>query len=129
MAQTTLFVCALCRFSAAERKRNGISGGQHLINQLRNVLQQHHLETKVTLEPLRCMAGCSQPCNASLVAPGKLTFILSNLSPTTSADDVTDFCQQYTDSVDGRVPYQARSQTIREATAFVLPPLPTEAAV
>lgn len=125
MTQTTLFVCSLCRFSRTVRKRNDVSGGQHLINQLQSALKRQNLEDAVRLEPLRCMAGCHQPCNVSLAAPGKLTYILSHVSPTDAAETVAEFCQQYADSPDGRVPYRERPAMIRETTAFVLPPLPT----
>ena len=123
-APTTLFVCSLCQFSKTEPNRDGKSGGEYFIEQLRREIQTRHLQNSVHLAPLRCMAGCSQPCNASLAAPDKLTFILSHLSPTEAAAAVTDFCQQYTDSADGRVPYRERPEVVRQATAFVLPPLP-----
>ena len=125
MPQTTLFVCALCRFSAAEKSRDGISGGQHLINQLQTELENRNLQSAVQLKPLRCMAACSQPCNVTVAAPDKLTFILSDLPPTEAASAVSEFCQQYTACPDGKVPYRERSEAIRGATAFVLPPLPT----
>ncbi|TVP68362.1 MAG: DUF1636 domain-containing protein [Leptolyngbya sp. LCM1.Bin17] len=120
----TLFVCSLCRFSQAEASRNGIAGGQYLINQLQAALNARQLELAVNLQPLRCMAGCHQPCNVTLAAPGKLTFILSGVSPTEGAETVAEFCQQYTGTAGGRVPYGQRPVAIREATAFVLPPLP-----
>ena len=128
MTPTPLFVCSLCRFSAQERSRDGISGGQHLINQLQQSLAERDLQATVHLEPLRCMAACQQPCNVSLAAPGKLTFILSGISPDNATATVAEFCQQYTDSANGKVPYRERAPEIRQATAFVLPPLPADSA-
>lgn len=125
MTQTTLFICSLCQFSVTESSRDGISGGQYLINQVQTELDARNLQDTVNLQPLRCMAACSQPCNVSLAAPDKLTFILSGLSPTESAAALSDFCQQYTNCSDGKVPYRDRSLAIRNATAFVLPPLPS----
>lgn len=124
LTKTTLFVCSLCRFSTDEKSRNGMSGGEYLIDQLQAELNKHNLQETVHLEPLRCMAGCSQPCNVSLAAPNKLTFILSGLSPTDAIAALSEFCQQYTACPDGKVPYRDRPAMIREATAFVLPPLP-----
>ena len=124
--QATLFVCALCRFSADESTRDGISGGQHLINQLQAELESQNLQTAVHLQPVRCMAACNHACNAAIAAPNKLTFILSELSPTESADAVSKFCQQYVEAPDGKVPYRERSTAIHEATSLVLPPLPQE---
>lgn len=124
MTKTTLFVCELCRFSADEVSRDGERGGTYFVRQLRQALADRQLESTVTLQPVRCMAGCAQPCNASLAAPGKLTFILSGLAPETTATAVTDFCEQYGAEATGRVPYNDRPATIKAATAFVLPPLP-----
>lgn len=118
-------VCALCRFSAQERSRDGVAGGQYLINQLQQALANCQLSDAVELQPLRCMAGCHQPCNVSIGAPGKLTFILSGVSPENGATPVAEFCQQYAATSDGRVPYRDRAPEIRQATAFVLPSLPT----
>jgi len=129
MTQTTLFVCALCRFSQDEASRDGISGGQYLIHQLQQALTARYLQETVRLEPLRCMAGCSQPCNVSLAAPGKLTFILSQVSPTDGAEAVSQFCEQYTACPDGKVPYRERPVAVQKATAFVLPPLPVASSV
>ncbi|MGK7911528.1 MAG: DUF1636 domain-containing protein [Synechococcus sp.] len=126
MTPSTLFVCSLCRFSAQESSRDGIAGGQYLIERIQQALAERDLQKSVHLEPLRCMAGCQQPCNISLTAPGKLTFILSGVSPENGATTVAEFCQQYTNSANGRVPYSDRSPEIRQATAFVLPPLPVE---
>lgn len=127
MSQTTLFVCSLCRFSQTESSRNGQSGGEYLIQQLEQELAARQLGDRVHIEPLRCMAACDQSCNASLAAPDKLTFILSQLSPTEDAAAVADFCQQYSDSADGRVSYRQRPAPVQQATAFVLPPLPNTA--
>lgn len=129
----TLFVCALCRFSEAERSRDGVSGGQYYLEQVKGALAlplqgntaQPELSDAIHLHPVRCMAQCHQPCNVALAAPGKLTFIFSGLAPEDSATALAEFCAQYAQSPDGRVPYNARSSVIREATAFVLPPLPT----
>ncbi|MDJ0706035.1 MAG: DUF1636 domain-containing protein [Leptolyngbyaceae cyanobacterium MO_188.B28] len=122
-AQATLFVCSLCRFSATESSRDGLSGGQHLINQLQAELDSQELQAAVHLQPVRCMAACSHACNATLAAPEKLTFILSGLSPTESAAAVSEFCKQYANTSDGKVPYRERTTAIHKATAFVLPPL------
>lgn len=104
-----------------------MSGGQHLIEQLKQALNDKDLQNTIHIEPLRCMAACRQPCNLSLAAPGKLTFIFSQVSPTDGAMSVAAFCQQYTACADGRVPYRDRPVAVQKATAFVLPPLPVDA--
>lgn len=124
MVSTTVFVCALCGFSPQQRTREGVSGGEHLATQLKAELTDRGLQDVVTLEPLRCMAGCSRPCNVSVAAPDKLTYIFSGVSAQNGAETMAEFCQQHVNSTDGRVPYRERSAEIRTATAFVLPPLP-----
>jgi predicted metal-binding protein len=114
----TLFVCALCKFPPAEAERGTASGGQYLIDQL-----TEQLDGIVTLQPVRCMAACDRACNAALSAPGKLTFILNDLSPRQSAPDLAEFCRQYAAAPTGKVPYGLRSAAIKQATAYVLPPL------
>lgn len=123
MTQLTLLVCSLCRVSPHEPTRDGISGGQHLIDQLQHQLQRDGGAEAIVLQPVRCMAACDQACNLTLTAPGKLTFILNNLAPITDAPAVIEFCRQYAASVDGRVPYGNRSELVKRATAYVLPPL------
>ncbi len=120
----TLFVCTLCRYSQTETQNAGVSGGEHLIAQLRQELETRQLSDQLTLEPVRCMAACDDFCNATLAAPGKLTFILKGLSPTESAAALSEFCEQYAASPGGKVPYRERPQEIHQSTAYVLPPLP-----
>jgi predicted metal-binding protein len=126
MTPATLFVCSLCRFSATEKSRDGLSGGQYYINQLQTELAARNLQDAVHLQPVRCMAACSRPCNVTIAAPDRLTFILSGLPTTESAGKLAEFCQQYTTCPGGRVPYHARSTTIRAASAFILPALPSQ---
>ncbi len=126
MTSATVFVCSLCRFSATEKSRDGLSGGEYFINQLQKELAARNLQDAVHLQPVRCMAACSRPCNVTLAAPDKLTFILSGLPTTESAGKLAEFCQQYTSFPGGRVPYKERSETIRETSAFILPALPSQ---
>lgn len=97
--------------------------------QLQQYLEAQGLQDLVDLKPVRCMAACDRPCNAALSAPGKLTFIFSDLSPVTAAPALGKFCQQYAACAGGRVPYGLRGSTINNATAYVLPPLEAPAIV
>ena len=127
MTQPTLFVCALCKFPTAESGAGDTPGGQHLLDQLTDCLNAETSKGEITLQPVRCMAACDRACNAALTAPGKLKFIFNDLSPTQSAPDLAEFCRQYAAAANGKVPYGLRSPAIKQATAYVLPPLITEA--
>ena len=123
----TLFVCALCKFPSPVPGVDDTTGGQHLIDQLTQGLGAD--QGDITIQPVRCMAACDRACNAALSAPGKLTFIFNGLSPHDAAPDLAEFCRQYAEAVGGKVPYGLRSQTIKKATAYVLPPLAVGAAI
>lgn len=125
MTHATLFACSLCQASSEKIAQAGLSGGEYLIRQLEAELAEKNLQDQIQLRPVRCMASCSQACNVTLAGANRLTFILSGLSPTDSSSRLSEFCQQYIASANGKVPYRERSPLIREATAFVLPPLPS----
>ncbi|WOD40392.1 DUF1636 domain-containing protein [Nodosilinea sp. E11] len=118
--QSTLFVCSLCKFPQPAPAAGDNTGGQYLIDQLTRCLDGEHA---IAIQPVRCMAACGQACNAALSAPGKLTFIFNGLSPQTAAPDLAEFCRQYAEATGGKVAYGLRSQPIKQATAYVLPPL------
>lgn len=124
MAQPTLFVCALCRFSATEREQNGVSGGQYLLDRLSQALAEQELTEQVNLQPVRCMAACSHSCVVALTAPEKLTFVFNELSPDQSTDELLSFTQQYLASANGNVPYRERPPLVRSKLMAVLPAVP-----
>ena len=123
MTQHTLFVCSLCRFSERENKKHGLSGGQHLIQELEKGLEKYEWRDRITIKPLSCMAACRRSCAVTLAADDKLTFILERLAPTESAPELLEFIEQYVTTPNGKVPYRERSRAIQQATSFVLPSL------
>ncbi|MBW4553991.1 MAG: DUF1636 domain-containing protein [Aphanocapsa sp. GSE-SYN-MK-11-07L] len=123
MTQHTLFVCALCRFSETERERDGISGGQHLLNSLSADLETH--DHAFQLHPVRCMGACGRSCVVAFVAAHKLTFVFSDLPPLEAAPDLLQFSHQYLTHPTGTVPHRERPESIRKNLLVVLPPAPT----
>ncbi|WP_416671365.1 DUF1636 domain-containing protein [Egbenema bharatensis] len=123
MTQDTLLVCVLCRFS--EVRPNGeTTPGQALFDQLKQRLAESDLKT-INLRPVRCMGACSHACTAAFMAPNKLIFILSQLSPTDSVPDLLEFSRQYIATSNGKVPHAERPATVKQNIHAVLPPLPT----
>ncbi len=123
MTEHTLLVCSLCRFSEDQNKKNGLSGGQHLIQELEKGLEKYEWKNRIEIKPVTCMAACLRSCAVTLAANDKLTFIFNQLAPMESAPELLEFIQQYITTPNGKVPYRERSRTIQQATAFILPPL------
>ncbi|MEM8675135.1 MAG: DUF1636 domain-containing protein [Cyanobacteria bacterium P01_G01_bin.67] len=123
MTEHTLLVCSLCRFSETQNKKHGLSGGQHLIEELQKGLEKCEWSDRLTIKPVSCMAACRRSCAVTLAATDKLTFILNQLAPVESAPELLKFVEQYVTSPKGKVPYRERSRVIQQATAFILPPL------
>jgi predicted metal-binding protein len=124
MTQHTLFVCVLCRFSATERSQAGISGGQFLFNRLQDELKNGEKTDRIHLQPVRCLGACDRSCVVALTAPNKLTFVLSQLSPTDAVPDLLQFSQQYVACAGGKVPYGERPEAVKKGIHAVLPPSP-----
>ncbi|MEM8831546.1 MAG: DUF1636 domain-containing protein [Cyanobacteria bacterium P01_G01_bin.19] len=123
MTQHTLLVCSLCRFSEKENKKHGLSGGQHLIQELEKGLEKYDWKNLIEIKPVSCMAACRRSCAVTLAADNKLTFILERLAPIESVPELLEFIGQYVTTHNGKVPYRERSRTIQKSTSFVLPPL------
>lgn len=123
MTEHTLLVCSFCRFSENQNKKNGLSGGQYLIQELEKGLEKQEWGDRVRVKPVSCMAACLRSCAVTLAADDKLTFIFNQLAPVESAPPLLEFIEQYVTSPNGKVPYRERSRTIQKATSFILPPL------
>lgn len=124
MTRETLLVCTLCQFSQVEGERGGVSGGQSLFNQLQEKLQPLGTAEPIQLQPVRCMGACDRACVVAFTAPNKLTFILSQLSPTDSVPDLLEFSRQYATCSDGKVPFKDRPTVVKQKIHAVLPSLP-----
>lgn len=122
MTQHTLQICILCRFSETKPERNGLSGGQTLFNQLKDGLESCDEGDYITLQPVRCMGACERSCVVAFTAPNKLTFVLSQLSPTDAVPELLQFSHQYVACSDGKVPYKERPDAVKKGIHAVLPP-------
>ncbi len=124
MNQNTLFVCVLCRLSGNDSTQSTVNPGQLLFDQLRQKLLDSK-QPEIQLQPVRCLGACRHGCAAAFAAPHKLTFILSELSPTESVSDLLQFATQYAACQDGKVPFRERPETVKQKIHAVLPILPT----
>lgn len=125
MSQSTLLVCALCRFPSGEKERNGVRGGQHLLNQLQAAIETRtDLIQTIEVKPVKCIAACDRACIAAFSTAGKQTYIFRDLSPTDSVDDLLKFAEQYRDAELGKVLYSERPEGLNRSTLAILPAIP-----
>ncbi len=124
MTQHILFVCVLCRLSESDQNQSGLSAGQSLFDQLSEGLVGSDWREAIALQPVRCLGACSRACVVAFAAPTKLTFILSELSPTHSVPELLQFSGQYVACAEGKVPYKERPDVAKKGIHAVLPPLP-----
>lgn len=122
--QHTLFVCTLCRSQQPVQTQSELHVGQALFDRLTEELAVCDWRDSIQLQPVRCMGACSRSCVVAFAAPAKLTFILSELSPTHSVSELLQFSQQYIACDQGKVPYQERPAAVKKGIHAVLPPLP-----
>ncbi|MBD2463699.1 DUF1636 domain-containing protein [Oscillatoria sp. FACHB-1407] len=125
MTQHTLFVCVLCRPSEVNQNPHEAIAGQSLFNHLSEGLESCEWRESIHLQPVRCMGACSRSCVVTFAAPGKLTFVLSELSPTKSVPELLKFSEQYIACADGKVPYKERPEAVKKGIHAVLPALPS----
>lgn len=126
MTRHTLFVCVLCRASAIDPEKSGLSAGQALFDQLSEGLAGCAWREAIHLQPVRCLGACSRSCVVAFAASTKLTFILSELAPTQSVPELLQFSGQYVACAEGKVPYKERPEAAKKGIHAVLPPLPVE---
>ena len=125
MSQSTLLVCALCRFPSGEKERDGVRGGQYLLDQLQAAVEtRSDLMQTIELKPVKCIAACDRACVVAFSTAGKHTYIFRDLSPTDSVDDLVIFAEQYRDTELGKVPYSERPEGLKRSTLAILPPIP-----
>ncbi|MFH7243790.1 MAG: DUF1636 domain-containing protein [Spirulina sp.] len=105
-----LIVCKSCGFSVDEEKRDGETGGGHLLKHLQTLYDQWPRQDDLVIETTGCLCVCDKPCAVAYVGMGKPSFLFADLDPATCAADLLIAAELYLDSQDGMVP------------AFKLPP-------
>lgn len=124
--QHTIFVCQTCASTWQNGKRVGKSGGQQLLEQLREQYQNWSLAPKFILKPVDCMSACSRSCVVALAAPGKFTYLFGDLSsnletlPATSAA-VLECASLYLTKPDGLMPWSERPELLKQGILAKIP--------
>ncbi len=123
-----LFVCTTCASVWQDGKKQGISGGEKLLEQL----SQHHknwqLSEKFYIKPAECMSACSHSCAVSFAAPGKHTYVFGDipykaetLSEISAA--VLECASLYYSKTDGLLSWSERPEQLKKGVIARIPPL------
>jgi len=132
-SQHTIFVCTSCASQYQDKKKVGKSGGERLMTQMRNTIQDWDLAPEFSLQPVQCLSTCSHACAIAFIAPDKLTYLfgdlpIDNTQIANTASTVLECAAQYHAHPDGLLSYKERPELLKNkviARIPSLPPLPT----
>jgi predicted metal-binding protein len=119
-----LIVCKGCGFAADEEKRDGETGGAHLLKQLEAKYADWPHKDELTIKTTGCLCICDQPCAIAFVGTGKPTYLFADLDPTTSAADLLTAADLYLDSNDGMVSAYWLPSELQSRRIARIPPAP-----
>ncbi|WOD36940.1 DUF1636 domain-containing protein [Nodosilinea sp. E11] len=119
-----LIVCKSCGFTAAEEKRDGETGGAHLLKHLEALYEQWPRKDEMAIASTGCLCICEQPRAIAYVGTGKTTYLFTDFDPTTCATDLLTAAALYLDSDDGMVPYFKLPDELQSRRMARIPPAP-----
>lgn len=120
--QHILFVCKTCATIWQDGKPQGKSGGQQLLENLKQLHQDWQLKDHFSIQEVSCMSACSNSCTISFVAPEKYTYLFGNLPPENSAEAVLECAAQYYAKPDGSLPWSERPEPLKKGILAKIPP-------
>jgi len=131
MTQTTwLQICVTCR---RDREAEIVEprDGQRLYDKLKaqypsGVIGDTADGTTLRLAESRCFSGCKRACTAAMTAEDKWSFVLCEIDPDRSGEDLVTFAKLYTAADDGMVPWRERPESLRKLVLARIPPLPRQ---
>lgn len=119
-----IIVCKNCGFSADEEKRDGETGGAHLLKHLQVLYEQWPRRDELAIETTGCLCICEKPCAIAYVGTGKPTYLFADLDPATCAADLLTAAELYLDSEDGMVPCFKLPEELQPRRMARIPPAP-----
>ena len=115
----TLTICETCGYSKDEKIRDGKTAGEVLGDLALAMAQDGPVE--VRRHP--CLMGCDHPCNVSLQAPGKISYVLGGFDPTPeNAEALLEYSAKFAASETGQVPYREWPQLVKGHFIARIPP-------
>ncbi|MBD1918267.1 MULTISPECIES: DUF1636 domain-containing protein [Cyanophyceae] len=119
-----LIVCKSCGFSEDEEKRDGETGGEHLLKHLEALHSQWARKGELAIETTGCLCVCEKACAIAYVGTGKPTYLFADLDPATCAADLLTAAELYLDHKDGMVPCFKLPDELQSRRMARIPPAP-----
>ena len=112
-APATLIVCVTCKSD------EGPVGAA-----LYDALAARLAGETIALKSVECLSVCKRPCTVALVAPGKWTYVVGDLSRDVHVEDIVAAARRYAEAPDGLVPWRERPLPFRKGVVSRTPPIP-----
>ncbi|MBW4653084.1 MAG: DUF1636 domain-containing protein [Kaiparowitsia implicata GSE-PSE-MK54-09C] len=120
MSKHLLFVCKSCNAKSDQDQTAGPSEGIKLLNQLQTQHQVQPYPADLDIREVGCLWTCSQPCAVAFSAPGKATYLFTQV-PATAAPALLTFGTLYRDSKDGTIPWKQFPEVLQSASVAKIP--------
>lgn len=120
MSKHILFVCKSCNPVHSDDFDYEKSEGATLLNQLQVLHLNGSHQNEVEIKSVGCLWTCSQPCAVAFSAPGKATYLFTNI-PVTSASALLTFGTLYHDSKNGDIPWKQFPEVLQSANVAKIP--------
>lgn len=126
-----LLVCTTCASIWQDGKRTGVSGGEILLEKIRQVEQENSSNNShnlFSIEAVQCMSVCSHACAIALTAPNKYTYVFGDLpvDQTNLTDTVNSIFQcadLYAEKQDGLLGWSERPPVLQKGLIARIPPI------
>ena len=116
----TAFICVTCRGAGGDDERP-----RRLLFEAVTASLRARTDCDVTVTPVECLSVCKRPCTVALVAAGKWTYVVGDLSLDANLDDIVTAARRFARTRDGLVPWRERPLPFRKGVISRTPPLAT----
>lgn len=130
-----LLVCTTCASIWQDGKRTGVSGGEILLEKIRQVEQENlsnnydnNSPTLFSIEAVQCMSVCSRACAIALTAPDKYTYVFGDLpvdetNLTATVNSIFQCADLYAGKQDGLLGWSERPPVLQKGLIARIPPI------
>lgn len=117
-----IVVCETCRHPAAPE--GSPPAGAVFADRLRAALSTCPDLADVRLTTMRCLMSCRRPCAVHVRAPGKMAYVLGDMSPESQGvETLVAYVRAYREAADGVVPFRQWPEGVKGRFVARVPPL------